>query len=701
MTDTAPIAAIAEFRSQLWKCGYRPVAVYSNDKRPVGNGWHERAQQDPPEAASATPEMSALNTGIICGGLRAVDIDVDDEVIAGEIHALCIALLGGAPVRFRSDSPRRLLLYRATEGKPPKRAAKGKYGKVEILGSGQQCVVAGIHPNGATFQWNPSDSLTAYHRDSLNSVSEKVIDTFLEAISTLLEPDVPAKQAVPSGQYNTTYLDKLVNGLAEMTDGTHRNSALFYAARCVGEGITAGLIDEKTAIEKIWQAASANGYVAKDGALVAWKTLQSGLKAGKRGLSGTSSIQAAFIQASPFEWMTPVDIPRRMWLYGKHYIMGFVSATVAPGAVGKSSLITAEAIAIAIGRNLLGYHPDLSVRVWYWNGEDPADEIRRKITATMLRHKVRYEELENRLFVNSGRDTEIIVAKTTRDGAVIQEPVVQAVEDAIITNDIGLLIIDPFITCHEVSENDNGAINQVVKIWRRIAEKTGCAIELVHHSRKTNGNETTIDDARGASSLTSAVRSARTLNLMSKSDAEKLQIDVPRSYVRVDEGKPNLALPEHAWWFKLESIALGNGLMGTDGDLVGVAVPWRWPQSTLHVSNEQMHALGEALAGNDWRYDPQAKEWIGYEFANVLCLHAKQHKRYLENLVKQLLNLGALELFTTRNKTRKECSYVRVKDWSKAPCSTSQGAVEQGSAVVPESAPPPPLFMGGGVVEDA
>lgn len=697
MTDMAPIATVAVFRAQLWAHGYRPVAVYSEEKRPVGNGWYERARQDPPEAACATPNASALNTGILCGGLRAVDIDVDDAALVEKIYALCVGLLGGAPTRFRTNSARRLLLYRAAEGEPKKRIAKGIHGKVEILGAGQQCVVAGIHPSGADYQWNPSDSLTAYPVSILNPVSEETVDTFLEAVSRLLEPDAPAQQPVPSGQYNTAYLDKLVKDLAGMKEGTHRNSALFYAARCAGEGIAAGVVDEKTTTDRLWQAVSVNGYIAKDGQVAAWATLQSGIKMGKRGPSENSRAPLACIQASPFEWIDPVDIPRREWIYGRHYIKGFPTATIAPGAVGKSSLIIAEAIAIASGRNLLGCHPDASVRVWYWNGEDPADEIRRKITATMLRHNVPYEELENRLFVNSGRDTEIIVAKTARDGTVILEPVVQAVKDAIIANGIGLMVIDPFVTCHEASENDNNAINQVVKAWRKIAEETGCAIELVHHSRKTNGNETTVDDARGASALASAVRSVRTLNLMPPDKAKILQLDMPRCYVRVDEGKPNLAPPEHAWWFKLESVALGNGLLGADGDSIGVAVPWRWPQFTPNIPEEKMRALGMALTGHDWRYDHQADEWIGHQFATLLGFDAKRDKRYIETLVRQLLSDGALEQFTGRTNRRKECKCIRVKDWSKAICTTSQSAAEQGRAATTETAPPPPLLEGGDV----
>src|SRR5262249_48277894 len=50
----------------------------------------------------------------------------------------------------------------------------------------------------------------------------------------------------------------------------------------------------------------------------------------------------------------PAKIEPRNWIYGKHYLAGAVSATIADGAVGKSILELTEAIAIVTGRPLLG-----------------------------------------------------------------------------------------------------------------------------------------------------------------------------------------------------------------------------------------------------------------------------------------------------------------------------------------------------------
>jgi hypothetical protein len=122
----------------------------------------------------------------------------------------------------------------------------------------------------------------------------------------------------------------------------------------------------------------------------------------------------AVIKATPFIWVDPASIPRRKWLYGRHYIQNFISQTVAPGALGKSSLAIVENMAIAAGLPLLGVTPHESVPVWYWNGEDPEDELQRRIISAALRHRIGRSELEGRLFVDTGRKTKIVIAEQTR-----------------------------------------------------------------------------------------------------------------------------------------------------------------------------------------------------------------------------------------------------------------------------------------------
>jgi hypothetical protein len=198
---------------------------------------------------------------------------------------------------------------------------------------------------------------------------------------------------------------------------------------------------------------------------------------------------------TPFTWRDPSTFPRRQFVYGRHYARQFLSVTAAPTKVGKSSKSLVEAVAMAAGRNLLGVEPIRPMRVWYWNGEDPQEELERRVLAICLHYGIDRVELEKNLFLDSGRDTEIIIATQTRTGAVIAIPVEDALTAALIDGTFDALILDPAVSIHRVSENDNVAIDAVFKTLGRIAGRADIAVEAVHHTRKLGGAAATIEDA--------------------------------------------------------------------------------------------------------------------------------------------------------------------------------------------------------------
>ena len=205
-----------------------------------------------------------------------------------------------------------------------------------------------------------------------------------------------------------------------------------------------------------------------------------------------STAAPAIIKATPYTWTDPTKIPKRDFVYGRHLIRKFVSATVAPGGVGKSSLIVTEAMAMVSGKDLLGIHPASPSKVWLWNLEDPAEETARHIQATALHYRLNAQDVEGNLFADSGRDQRLVIATTDRTGTMIVKPVIDNLVSEIIARSIDVLVIDPFVSCHEVGENDNTAMDMIVKEWGRVAQRGNCAIELVHHSRKSSAGETEI-----------------------------------------------------------------------------------------------------------------------------------------------------------------------------------------------------------------
>jgi AAA domain-containing protein len=328
--------------------------------------------------------------------------------------------------------------------------------------------------------------------------------------------------------------------------------------------------------------------------------------------------------AQPYVRRDPKTIPPRQWLHAGHYIRGFLSATIAPGGLGKTSLQLVEAVGMVCGRDLLKGTTARPLNVWYWNLEDPSDEIDRRIAAILLYYKIAPGSSEGRLFVNC--EEPLVIATRFRDETVVSAPVVGRLISEITRLQIDVLTVDPFVSSHRVPENDNGAIDAVAKTWSRIARTGNCAVEVAHHIRKPSSGssaEITVDDARGAGALKDAGRAVRVLNVMSKEEAEAVAIkpEQRRSYFHVDAGKANMKPPaENIDWRKIVSVPLDNGTAEDEGDWVGVITKWKMPGALEGVTTSDLLRVQKRIAEGEWRENPRAEDWVGKAVADALDL---------------------------------------------------------------------------------
>lgn len=307
------------------------------------------------------------------------------------------------------------------------------------------------------------------------------------------------------------------------------------------------------------------------------------------------------IHATSYRWRDPSTIPVRAWVCGRQLLRGTVSLIVAPGGTGKSALMTGVALALASGQGILNNTVWNGLqRCWLWNLEDSGEELARSIQAAALHWQFEEADLEGRLYVDSGLDGAVLrlAEHDQRSGCCIVRPVAEALQEELRTRQIDVLIVDPFVSSHAVPENDNGAIDAVAKEWARIAVDANCAICLVHHARKGNGADVDADSARGASALVAAARFALALNTMSKDEAERFGIEEEdrRTYFRADNAKSNRAPAGDAEWYRLHSVALGNGWLD-GGDHLPVAVPWSPPNPFDDVTRPSASAdCGRGMA---------------------------------------------------------------------------------------------------------
>lgn len=357
------------------------------------------------------------------------------------------------------------------------------------------------------------------------------------------------------------------------------------------------------------------------------------------------------ITATPFAWKNPATIPLRPWVYGRWLLRNTITAVVAPGGVGKSALMASTVLALATGRELLGKTvwggPQ---RVWYWNLEDDHDELSRQIHAAALRHGVSREDCGDRLFVDSGLDgSTLCIAVEDRDGFRILQPVVEALVAELRARKIDVLIVDPFVSSHGVSENDNGAIDAVAKEWARVAKRAGCSIVLVHHTRKLSGQKVTAEMSRGAVALISAARTALVLNRMDSDEADRFGITSDkdrRQYFNVQDDKHNRAPPEAAEWYRIDGVDLGNGDDDQAGDNIGVVVRWTPPDAFDGLSLQDLYEVQQRLKERDWADNVQASDWAGIAVAEVIGadLESKADKARVKSLLRSWKETGALKV---------------------------------------------------------
>lgn len=315
-----------------------------------------------------------------------------------------------------------------------------------------------------------------------------------------------------------------------------------------------------------------------------------------------------------------VELDKRRWLYERHYARRYVSGTIGASGVGKSSLVLVEAVAMASGRNLLGHHVEEPLRVWYHNGEEHMEELDRRLVAICAHYDIRREEIDHTLFITTSHEQPWLIGSMGRNQqAQLHAQVIANAKTGIQQNRIDVLTVDPLAAVHAVEEADNNGMGLVARAFASIANDCNCAVELVHHPRKTGGNDLEVEDARGASALVTVMRSVRLLNSMSESDAGKLGAsDNRHRYFRLDSGKNNIALPaDKANWYQLVSVTLANE------DEVGVVAPWEAESPFADISTPMIHkALETIRSGGPWRKDNRSKQWVGLGLAEPLNINA-------------------------------------------------------------------------------
>ena len=164
-STTGPLTAL---RQRLHANGYRPVpitapnsAIPGHGKIPLMKDWRRVCEAAAPDdvAGWERNRPAETNTGLLTGSLVGVDIDVLSADLASRLDRLAEALLGPTPLSRIGRAPKLLRCYRIAAPQPKSETSEllmpdGTKAQVEILGSGQQFVAYGTHPEtGQPYRW--------------------------------------------------------------------------------------------------------------------------------------------------------------------------------------------------------------------------------------------------------------------------------------------------------------------------------------------------------------------------------------------------------------------------------------------------------------------------------------------------------------------------------------------------------------------
>jgi hypothetical protein len=333
----------------------------------------------------------------------------------------------------------------------------------------------------------------------------------------------------------------------------------------------------------------------------------------------------------PVPVFVPGQIAPRQWVYARWYIRGIIAALLAEGGVGKSALAMLEAVAMALGLELLAGDKNAvanrPLTVWYHSSEDSFEEQQRRLAAVLLHYGRTHADLKGRLILTSGHDHNIQFAQMGQNGPELTPGTREWVTQTAQSLGVDVLILDPLSATHSLPENSNEAINLLVDSFRRIARDANIAICLVHHVAKAAARDMGSAGAaasRGASALTDAARIVRQLRRPTDKEAAEWGIQPADrcSHIIIENGKANLTRSDDAVGLRLMSVRLGNITNDyPSGDTVQTVERWM-PPKPQPVTASDLKKVQDAIEADPMqaRASPKSPAWVGYLVADALRL---------------------------------------------------------------------------------
>lgn len=266
--------SVVKVAHALTELGFSVTPLHG--KIPYQPEWQKKGVLSEAELDELTEDH---NIGIVCGFNNLFILDLDEIEICQLFVDKFPSLAKTLTVKTRRGKHH---YYQADHlpqsGKVMGVTVNGMLCNIELLCEGFQAVLPpSIHPEtGQPYKVDNHDEILWLTQEEVDCIVEWF--NGWKAVKREQEANVDKVTPIKSNANVPKFVNDIITGLTETSSG--RNNALNEASFSIGQFVAAGIIDIEVARTMLFEAATKNGYVEKDGEKQTWATINSGLTAG-------------------------------------------------------------------------------------------------------------------------------------------------------------------------------------------------------------------------------------------------------------------------------------------------------------------------------------------------------------------------------------------------------------------------------------
>ncbi len=246
---------------------------------------------------------------------------------------------------------------------------------------------------------------------------------------------------------------------------------------------------------------------------------------------GLDAVKTIITGAMPAKWFQPISSDE--WSTARlspdciveNYLFADVALLIAPGGVGKTTLILYEAICITLGLPLHGRRIARPGPVAILTAEDGRELLiarLNRIAGAMGLTVEQVARVQQSVLIEYVGNSPFRLTEVVGD-TVVLSPVTDALISRIKPLNPAVVVIDPAVSFGVGESRVNDAEQGLVMAARRIRDAVNCCVRYVHHSGKSNARDKTTDQysGRGGSAFADGARMVAVLQSLEPDEWKK------------------------------------------------------------------------------------------------------------------------------------------------------------------------------------